>query len=238
MSRSPGQTTAAPSIADRIDALLPQTQCTRCGFASCRDYSLALAAGEVAPNRCPPGGRQTLDALIELLGCEPLDLDPACGGARPWVVARIDESACIGCALCIEACPVDAILGAARRMHTVIESECSGCELCIEPCPVDCIVLEPMPFARVEREGRTDGAGEPGEEFLRRWLHERAPSARRRFDARQRRLRRGSGRRARRQRERTGLPGRDADRATKQAVIRDAVERSMERRRRARRNSP
>ena len=133
---------------ERIDALLPQTQCTRCGYPSCREYARALAAGVAALNRCPPGGAATIAALATTLDLEPRPLDPACGEERPWVVARIDEAACIGCTLCIDACPVDAILGAAKRMHTVIESECTGCELCLDPCPVDCIELAPMKLPR------------------------------------------------------------------------------------------
>lgn len=224
------------SLVDRIDALLPQTQCARCGYPSCRDYSIALAAGEAALNRCPPGSTLTVEALAALLGREPLALDPACGGERPWVVARIDEARCIGCTLCIEACPADAILGAAKRMHTVIASECTGCELCLDPCPVDCIALEPMPFAHVETKATAGRGRETGQDFLRRWMRERAPSARQRFRDRQQRLRRYRNRHSRRRREREGMPGRDADRATKQAVIRDAVERALERRRSARRH--
>ena len=106
--------------ADAIDALLPQTQCTKCGFEGCRPYAQAIAAGQAAINRCPPGGRTTIGRLARLLGCEPLSLDPACGTERPRRVAWIDPALCIGCTRCIQACPVDAIIGASRRMHTVI----------------------------------------------------------------------------------------------------------------------
>ncbi len=143
---APGTEAAvAGGLVDRIDALLPQTQCARCGYPSCREYAEALAAGLVDLNRCPPGGATTIAALAWALGLESRPLDPACGDERPslWLTARIDEAACIGCTLCIQACPVDAILGAAKRMHTVIESECTGCELCLDPCPVDCIALSP-----------------------------------------------------------------------------------------------
>jgi electron transport complex protein RnfB len=234
MNPSATESTAAMSLVDRIDALLPQTQCARCGYASCRDYSKALAAGQVELNRCPPGGVPAIETLAKLLGCDPIPLDPACGGERPWVVARIDEVACIGCTLCIHACPVDAVLGAAKRMHTVIESECTGCELCLDACPVDCIALVPMSLARVGVEGGAKGDTEAGNNFLERWMRERAPSARRRFLNRQQRLCRMRESRARRRRGHGAMPGRDADRATKQAIIRAAVERALHRRRNTR----
>ncbi len=128
-----------------IDAQLPQTQCTRCGFPACRPYAEAIAAGEAPINRCPPGGAATIAALAALLDQPVLPLDPACGVEAPRQVAWIDEAICIGCTKCIIACPVDAIVGAAKRMHTVIVEDCTGCELCIEPCPVDCIELHPDP---------------------------------------------------------------------------------------------
>lgn len=159
-------------LAERIDALLPQTQCTRCGFPTCRAYADAIAAGEADINRCPPGGAEGVAALADLLEQAAKPLDPACGVEAPPVVARIDEATCIGCTKCIQACPVDAIVGAGKRMHTVIVAECTGCELCLPPCPVDCIVLvptAPVPLARAE--------------VLRR-----ASAARTRFDARNHRL--------------------------------------------------
>jgi electron transport complex protein RnfB len=131
-----------PSLADRIDAALPQTQCTRCGFAACRPYAAALAAGTSDINRCPPGGERVIKVLAALTGRAAKPLDPECGAQAPLLVAVIDEAACIGCTLCIQACPVDAILGAQKRMHTVLPSLCSGCELCVAPCPVDCISLQ------------------------------------------------------------------------------------------------
>jgi len=127
------------ATADDIDALLPQTQCTRCGFAGCRPYAEAIAAGEAPINQCPPGGAATIAALARLLEREPLPLNPANGVESPPTVALIDESRCIGCAKCLPPCPVDAILGAARQMHTVLRELCTGCGLCIAPCPVDCI---------------------------------------------------------------------------------------------------
>ncbi len=128
-------------IADQIDSLLPQTQCGQCGYPGCRPYSEAIAAGEADINLCPPGGEGTVLALADLLGRDPKPLEVE---VREKAVAIIDETTCIGCTLCIQACPVDAILGAAKQMHTVIESECTGCELCLEPCPVDCIDMVPV----------------------------------------------------------------------------------------------
>lgn len=128
--------------ADDLDALLPQTQCTRCGHDGCRPYAEAMAAG--APiNRCPPGGAATIAALARVTGREPLPLDPERGVEGPPTVARINEDECIGCARCLPPCPVDAIIGARKQMHTVLLALCTGCELCVAPCPVDCIVMVP-----------------------------------------------------------------------------------------------
>ncbi len=129
--------------ADAIDALLPQTQCTRCGYPGCRPYAEAIAAGEAAINQCPPGGAATIAGLAQLLGRRSEPLNPDNGVEGPAMVACIDEGACIGCAKCLPPCPVDAIVGARRQMHTVLEALCTGCELCIAPCPVDCIRLVP-----------------------------------------------------------------------------------------------
>lgn len=126
----------------RIDALLPQTQCTRCGYAGCRPYAEAIAAG-AAINRCPPGGAATIGALAALLAREILPLDPACGSEAAGTVAWIDAQACIGCARCLPPCPVDAIIGAPRYLHTVQAARCTGCELCLAACPVDCIHMRP-----------------------------------------------------------------------------------------------
>jgi electron transport complex protein RnfB len=132
-------------IVDRIDALLPQTQCGQCGHPGCRPYAEAVAAGE-AHNKCVPGGAETVVKLSELLGRDVLPLDADEANAVPVKkVAVIREAECIGCTKCIQACPVDAILGAAQKMHTVIASECTGCDLCVEPCPVDCIDMVPVP---------------------------------------------------------------------------------------------
>src|SRR6056300_926649 len=129
-------------IVDQIDAILPQTQCGQCGHPGCRPYAEAIASGE-AINKCPPGGQATIDQLAELLNVESIPLDAEHGSEDVRKVAYIREDECIGCTKCIQACPVDALLGAAKQMHTVIVSECTGCDLCVEPCPVDCIDMIP-----------------------------------------------------------------------------------------------
>jgi len=159
--------------ADRIDALLPQTQCRKCGYAGCRPYAEAIAAGTAPIDRCPPGGAAGIARLAALLERPIVPLDPACGSEAPLRVAAIDPASCIGCTLCIQACPVSAIVGAIRRMHVVVDDECTGCELCVAPCPVDCIAM-----VAVDR-GRT-------------WSDDDAAAARSRHRARE--LRRLSGR--------------------------------------------
>lgn len=134
----------AASLADRIDDALPQTQCRRCGYADCRGYAEAIAAGAAGIDRCPPGGGQGIARLAALTGRPVVPLDPACGREAARAVAVIDEARCIGCTLCIQACPVDCIVGATRRMHTVVEARCTGCELCVPACPVDCIAMLPV----------------------------------------------------------------------------------------------
>ena len=134
--------TLTADIAARLDAALPQTQCTRCGYPDCRGYAQAIAQGEARINQCPPGGAEGITRLAGLTGQAPMALNPAHGVEGPRKVVLIDEAWCIGCTLCIKACPVDCIVGAPKLMHTVIESLCTGCELCIPVCPVDCIALQ------------------------------------------------------------------------------------------------
>jgi electron transport complex protein RnfB len=131
-------------VVDQIDAILPQTQCGQCSYAGCRPYAEAIAAGEAEINQCPPGGETVILALADLLGREPQPLNEEHGEHQGKTVVFIDEQVCIGCTLCIQACPVDAILGAAKQMHTVIKEECTGCNLCIPPCPVECIHIIPV----------------------------------------------------------------------------------------------
>lgn len=136
--------TCSSPLVDAIDALLPQTQCTRCGYAGCRPYAEAIAAGSAPINQCPPGGAAGIAELAALLRRAVLPLNPANGAEKPLAVAVIDEALCIGCTLCIQACPVDCIVGAPTKMHTVIESQCTGCDLCLPPCPMDCIAMVPV----------------------------------------------------------------------------------------------
>lgn len=132
------------ALVERIDRLLPQTQCGQCGFEGCRPYAEALARGEAGIDHCPPGGDAGARALAKLLGVPALPYDRERGECKPGIVAVIIEADCIGCTKCIQACPVDAIVGASKLMHTVIAPLCTGCELCVAPCPVDCIVMQPV----------------------------------------------------------------------------------------------
>lgn len=200
-------------LADRIDALLPQTQCTKCGYPACRPYAEAIANGEADINRCPPGGEAGVRKLAALLGREAKPLDPLYGVEQPRRVALIDEARCIGCTLCIQACPVDAIVGAAKLMHTVVTELCSGCNLCVPPCPVDCIEMVPA----------------IGEDAV--WDRPRADAARERFELRRARLERERSDRARRLAHRA-LDARrsDPEAEKKRAIIQAAIERARAKR--------
>jgi electron transport complex protein RnfB len=171
--------TCSSPLADAIDALLPQTQCTKCGYAGCRPYAEAIAAGSAPINQCPPGGAAGIAELAALLRRPALPLNPANGIERPLTVAVIDEALCIGCTLCIQACPVDCIVGAPTKMHSVIESQCTGCDLCLPPCPMDCIAMVPV-------------------QPLRAWTRADAEAARHRYTERNARRASGKARNERR----------------------------------------
>ncbi len=198
--------------ADEIDRLLPQTQCTRCGFPACRPYAEAVAAGAAAINRCPPGGAAVIRALAALTGRAYRPLDPSCGVEQPLRVARIDEARCIGCTLCLQACPVDAIAGGPKRMHTVIAALCTGCDLCVPPCPVDCIEMVPA----------------TGADAL--WTHARADAARARYRARNARLARAEIARADRLARRTAGARAAPTQAAKESAVAAAFARARARR--------
>ena len=166
---SPPLTAEQARLAERLDAVLPQTQCTKCGFAGCRPYAEAIATGDAEINQCPPGGAAGIAKLAQVTGRAVLPLNPVNGIEGPLRVAVIVEALCIGCTLCIQACPVDAIVGAAKRMHTVIAALCTGCDLCLPPCPMDCIAMPPV-------------------DPIRPWSDADATAARARFEARKRRL--------------------------------------------------
>lgn len=162
-------------LADQIEDLLPQTQCTKCGYPACRPYAEAVANGTAGYNQCPPGGTEGVARLAALLGKPVIPLNPVNGVERPRPVAVIDETLCIGCTLCIQACPVDAIVGAAKLMHTVVNELCTGCDLCVAPCPVDCIAMVDVT---------------PGKTGWDAWSQEQADAARKRHNFRVARLRR------------------------------------------------
>ena len=163
------------SLVEQINNALPQTQCTRCGYPDCQRYAEAIVQGEADINQCPPGGIEGVERLAALTGKPALPLNPENGLEGPRTIAIIDEAWCIGCTLCIGVCPTDAIVGANKRMHTVVESYCTGCELCIPACPVDCISLEPID---INLSGWAS------------WPQELADLARQRYDARTTRLKR------------------------------------------------
>ncbi|WP_043693312.1 RnfABCDGE type electron transport complex subunit B [Luteibacter sp. 9133] len=163
-----------PTLADRIDTLLPQTQCEQCGFHGCRPYAEAIAADEAGIDRCPPGGAIGIARLAALLDRPVVPLDPTHGVEKPRTLARIVEADCIGCTKCIQVCPVDAILGASKVMHTVVSDLCTGCELCVPACPVDCIRLDPMPLAQADDREHADAARRHFQRREARLSHERA----------------------------------------------------------------
>jgi len=198
----------------RIDALLPQTQCTKCGYPACRPYAEAIATGEAEINQCPPGGDAAIRELAALLGREVRSLDPRNGIEQPRRVALIDEARCIGCTLCIQACPVDAIVGAPKLMHTVVTGLCSGCDLCVAPCPVDCIDMVPASGADAT------------------WGQARAHAARERFERRRSRHERERRERAERLAARALKAKEDPDAVKKRAIIQAAIERARARRQR------
>lgn len=193
-------------LADRIDDVLPQTQCTRCGYPDCRAYAEAIARDNAPIDRCPPGGDEGIARLAAVTGRRPSPLDPACGEEGPRSLAVIDEAWCIGCTLCLDACPTDAILGINKHMHTVLEAHCTGCELCIPVCPVDCISLE---------------VATPGRSGWRAWSATQAEAARRRYGVHRMR-------RARVTAENAVPPVADADAAAsrKRAIIEAALARA------------
>ena len=169
----PAGVASLSSLAERIDALLPQTQCTRCGYPDCRAYAEAVASDEAPLNQCPPGGAEGIRLLAQLLGRPELPLNPEFGDEGPRRIVYIEEATCIGCTLCIQACPVDAIVGTPKRMHAVVEADCTGCELCLPVCPMDCIALEEV------SAGATGWAA---------WSPAQADAARTRYAGRQARL--------------------------------------------------
>ncbi len=220
--------TDSKTLADRLEDLLPQTQCTKCGYDGCRPYAEAIAAGNANYNQCPPGGAEGIARLASLLGKPVIPLNPVNGAEHPRAIAFIDESLCIGCTLCLQACPVDAIIGAPKQMHTIIEPLCTGCDLCVAPCPVDCIAMVPVTGDRTGWDA---------------WSQEQADAARARHDrrlARQRREREAAEARAAARRAASagaakaapaeaapGTAADDAD-AKKRAIIAAALERARQ----------
>jgi electron transport complex protein RnfB len=173
MAERAGTTPAQFALARQIDAVLPQTQCTRCGYPDCAAYALAIAFGDADINQCPPGGDEGVIRIAQVTLAQVKPLNPSFGSEAPRTVAVIDESWCIGCTLCIKACPTDAIVGSHKQMHTVIESACTGCDLCLQVCPVDCIE---MVSVSAEKTGWSA------------WSTAQADNARNRYTLRQERL--------------------------------------------------
>ena len=187
------------TLVEMIDALLPQTQCGKCGYRGCMPYAEAIAAGEADINQCPPGGDTGIHRLAALLKREFKPLNPRFGMEKPMEIAVIDEQTCIGCTLCIEACPVDAIIGASKQMHTVITACCTGCELCIPPCPVDCISMIPAAHSV--------------------WSQQDADAARECFNLRNLRIQREQQEKEQRLAQKAHAPAQDQKKATIQAAL-------------------
>lgn len=213
------------TLADRIEDALPQTQCTRCGYPACRPYAEAIASGVASHDRCPPGGAEGIARLSAILGVPVRPLDISHGPERERPLAVIDESQCIGCTLCIQACPVDAIIGAGKQMHVVIDQLCTGCDLCVAPCPVDCISMLPVT---------------PGRTGWQAWSQPQADAARQRFQDRSVRLARdqrenddrlaakATAKLAEVEAESATSPEAAQEQARKKAIINAAIERARQ----------
>ena len=207
-------------LVERLDEALPQTQCTRCGYADCRDYATAIASGAAGINHCPPGGAEGIARLARITGRPVEPLDPANGREGPRLLARIEEADCIGCTLCLQACPVDCIVGAPKRMHTVVAWACTGCELCVPICPVDCIVLKPITAPRTGWQA---------------WSEPDAARSRRRYEAHRARLAHEREEESRRLNNAGAFPRdtedpRDAAGVSRRSAVEAALARARERR--------
>ena len=216
------------SLVEEIESLLPQTQCTRCGYADCHEYAVAVATGNAPINQCPPGGQHGIERLAGLLGVDAIALNTDFGVEGPRTTAVIEEQHCIGCTLCIQACPVDAIVGSAKRMHTVLIDYCSGCDLCLSPCPVDCIDM--VRLDELAGKGRAQAR-----QMLQRSNDDLAPMFARRYASHK--LRSNQERKQRRQRSGKIMPvshrdgNRQASTERKNAIITAALKRARQRQR-------
>ncbi len=210
-------------LIEKIDAILPQTQCRQCGFSGCRPYAAAIAEGAANINQCPPGDAAGIQKLADLLGVRPVPLNTTHGVPKPMAVALIDEQVCIGCTLCIEACPVDAIVGAAKQMHTVIAAECTGCELCLAPCPVDCISMIPAEKQVSATAGKPCIASDDGLLRENEMKKEAADRARAHHQLKLQRLEREKQEQAEKLAQRTGTAASDP----RKAAVLAALKRTM-----------